>query len=74
MKKQFEDKNHAAAFDRYIDAMTKLIMKYGARVLKQIRENESFAALPSLKRLRRKKMQARLELYWRKLNKSKKQE
>ncbi len=69
MKKQFEDKNHAAAFDRYIDAMTKLIMKYGARVLKQIRENESFVMPLSFKWLRREGTRARLELYWKKTNK-----
>ena len=69
MKKQFEDKNHAAAFDRYIDVMTKLIMKYGAKVLAQIRESRYFVAPSSLKWLRRKEMQARLEHFWKMLKK-----
>ena len=69
MKKQFEDKNHAAAFDRYIDVMTKLIMKYGAKVLAKIRESRYFVAPSSLKWLRRKEMQARLEHFWETLKK-----
>ncbi len=69
LKRQFEDKNHAAAFDRYIDVMAKLIMKYGVKVLAHIRENRHFAAPPSFKWLRRKGTRARLEHYWKKLNK-----
>ena len=35
MPKRFEDPKHNAAFDRYIDVMTQLILKYGPVILEK---------------------------------------
>ena len=36
MKKYYEDAGYNAAFERCIDVMTKLILKYGPQVLERI--------------------------------------
>ena len=59
-----------AAFDRCIDVMTKLVLKYGSKVLKGLQTIRYFVAPSSLKWLHRKEMNDRLQQYWDRLKKS----
>jgi len=63
-------KRRKAAFDRCIDVMTKLVLKYGSKVLKGLQTIRYFVVPSSLKWLHRKEMNDRLQQYWDRLKKS----
>lgn len=44
MKKYYEDAGYNAAFERCIEVMTKLILKYGPQVLKKLNQEAPQAA------------------------------
>lgn len=41
MSKIYDDANYNAAFDRCVDVMTKLMLKYGNQVLEKCERNDS---------------------------------
>ena len=64
MNHRIEEPNQKAAFDRCVDVMTKLILKYGSRVLSRLQSIRYFVTPSSLKWLRKKEMTDRLQHYW----------
>ena len=69
MKHEIKDPGQKAAFDRCIDVMTKLVLKYGSKVLKGLQTIRYFVAPSSLRWLRGKEMNDRLQQYWDRLKK-----
>ena len=59
-----------AAFDRCVDVMAKLIVKYGSKVLNGLQTIRYFVAPSSFKWLRGEEMNDRLQRYWDRLKKS----
>lgn len=47
MSKIYDDASYNAAFDRCVDVMTKLILKYGNQILEKCERNNS-TSLPAL--------------------------
>ena len=41
MKKYYDDPKHNAAFERCIDVMTKLILKYGPQILERMNKESA---------------------------------
>ena len=70
MNHDIRDPGQNAAFDRCIDVMTKLILKYGSKVLNGFQAIRFFVLPSSLKWLRGKEMNDRLQQYWDRLKKS----
>ncbi len=61
-KRFYKNPEQNAAFDRYIDVMTRLIQKYGPAVLAEVRKADEAFALPHHERPRSKKyLQSYLE-------------
>ena len=44
MKKYYDDPKHNAAFERCIDVMTKLILKYGPQILDRMNQESAQTA------------------------------
>ena len=70
MKHEMKNPEQKAAFDRCIDVMAKLIVKYGSKVLNGLQTIRYFVAPSSLKWLRGEMMNDRLQRYWDWLKKS----
>ncbi len=50
MKKYYEDAKYNAAFDRCVDVMTQLLLKYGPQVLEELDQDASQGAEYSMEK------------------------